>query len=295
MQKGSAPARSGRPARNAPSASHRAETRASTAEASNDLSIIGTRSAPRPGGAADFRVDRSASKNAGQPAPTAARRGGFKPHAAAQVNKRTNVRLAGRPNDPLDLGADQPLDDSRQVFVEPRLEHRAQHFPRHAFGQFRGPGGQIGRERLEGRGDGLVGLGRQEGRLVLGRAFGRRRGRSLRLRFGLAPDDLGRARLGGRLGPPQGGGGLGFRIDDLGRRLSGAPFISATLAGSRSSAMIVRMEARISSIDGSCARCARRTASCSRLSIFALIALMPNASATVPPSIDRRASADGAA
>ena len=96
MQNGSAPARSGRPARNAPVSSQSAETRASTAAASNDLSIMDLRSALRPAG-------RLTRLNAGVPRGGAAagrspeRRDGFKPIAAAQVNasRGAEVGLAG--------------------------------------------------------------------------------------------------------------------------------------------------------------------------------------------------------
>ena len=153
------------------------------------------------------------------------------------------IGLAGRPNDPLDLGLHQPLDDRRQVFVEPSLEHRAQHFPRHAFGQFRGPGGQIGRERLEGRGDGLVGLRRQERRLVLGRAVGRRLGRHSTSGSGWRQTTFGAPGSAAGSGRRRAAAGSAFEETTAG--LSGAPFNSTALAGSRSSAMIVRMEAKI--------------------------------------------------
>jgi len=37
------------------------------------------------------------------------------------------------PDDPGNLLTDQPLDDTREMFVEPRLQHRTQHFTNEVF------------------------------------------------------------------------------------------------------------------------------------------------------------------
>ena len=51
---------------------------------------------------------------------------------------------------PFDLGADQPLDETRQIVVEPRLEHRLEHFAHEVF-ERAGVLHQHGlRERVEG-------------------------------------------------------------------------------------------------------------------------------------------------
>ena len=72
-------------------------------------------------------------------------------------------------------------------------------------------------------------------------------------------------------------------IDDLGQERGSEPRrLLRRLALAGSSAMMVRIEARISSIDGSCARCARRSASRSRSLEFELIALIR------PPCLFRR-------
>ena len=105
-------------------------------------------------------------------------------------------------------------------------------------------------------------------------------------RLRLAPDDLWgigfrrRAEFS-KLGLLRRGslGGRFLGIDDLRSRSgsrwpSGAGRAGSAFAGSRSSAMMVRMEARISSIDGSYARWARRSASSSRSLEFDVAALI---------------------
>ena len=132
---------------------------------------------------------------------------------------------------------------------------------------------EIGRQGPEGQSDRLPRLGRQQRLLVASGRFGGG------LRFdGLrpAPDDRRRVRVRA-LGRARGvavrrGSVLG--IDDLrrGRRSRAAAWAPLPWRGRR--AMMLRIEARISSIEGSWARCARSIASRSRPLEFELIALI---------------------
>ena len=173
---------------------------------------------------------------------------------------------------PLDFRLHQPLDDRRKVSSSHVFStvgaSRAPPPP-----QLRAPRGEIGGESVERRGDRLAGLGERS-------ASSAPAGAGAEARFGLGPSPEGLGRVAsaagsGAMGVPAAGRGRDASpfVDDLrrgrGRRCS-APSVSEPSAGWRSSAMIVRIEARISSIDGSCALLARRSASCSRSLTFRL-------------------------
>ncbi len=103
-------------------------------------------SARRPAGAAPFEIERRPKRRLRLQAPNREGRDGFKRIAAAGVNARFPGRgpLLRTARDPLDFGAHQPLDDPRQVVVEPLLEHRTQHLAHQFVGEFRAAHRKIG-------------------------------------------------------------------------------------------------------------------------------------------------------
>ena len=123
------------------------------------------------------------------------RHGRYKCIAAVEVNaRRGRERLFPSARDPLDFRPHQPLDDGRQVLVQPLLEHRPQHVAHHAVGELGAANLETGRQGPERQGRRLVRLGRQQ------RLLASLRPRSAGRRFGFdrlrpAPDDRRRVRV----------------------------------------------------------------------------------------------------
>src|ERR1700730_13924548 len=126
---GAAPARSGRPARNAPASCHAEEIRPSTACGSKVFSIIGSfrcraRALGGPAGAGRVKWERW--QTSGQKASTGRGQTRVAPDLLCEANA-TARRFLFAARDPLDFGSDKALHDARQIVVEPRLEQGTQH------------------------------------------------------------------------------------------------------------------------------------------------------------------------
>ena len=124
------------------------------------------------------------------------------------------IRLSASARDALDLGAHQPLDQARQIVVEPGLEHRPQHLAHQIFER----AGVLHQHRLRQRVEG--GIDRRAGGGDI-RPWSSRSSRSEAWRRCVAPSWT-VARDGGG-GSGSGGGLSSNTTSELRRRWSGSP------------------------------------------------------------------------